>query len=297
MNQKFTIPYIYPKTFYKLTKMYRDEKKAQKILDDFQKAILDDRRVTIQREHVSNNNDNDKQSELNTLIDHIILNEANFSPEEIRDHILTFVSAYETWANFVSHTMLLLAIHGDIQDRLYKEIEECIHSEQDLKNTDLIAKMQYLDMVQKEALRLMPTVPMILRETLEDFEMEPNLVIPKHTNLVLNFYALHRQESIWGKEAHKFNPDNFLPERAEKRHPFSFLPFSAGPRICIGYKYSNISIKIVLIKFLMAFKFSTSIKLEDINLKSYISLKLCGFHQMSIERRNKTNFAKNNAHQ
>jgi cytochrome P450 len=268
--------------------MSREEKKAQTILDDFQRDILMERRKIIKEKELCNNNDEEKgeTTERNILIDQIILNEEKFTEDETRDHILTFVSGYETWGNALAHAMLMLAIHPEAQERLFEEIQSTITSDDDLKSSATINSMEYLELVQKEIFRLLPTVPMILRETLDDFEMEPGLVIPKETNLVINFYALHRRKDIWGEDAEVFKPERFLPENSMNRHPFAFLPFSSGSRICIGYKYSNISLKIAMVKLIQNFKFKTSMTIDDIRLKSYISLKLCTKHLLTVTKRN-----------
>lgn len=286
MDEKFSCPFLYPQTIYKLTSTCREERKAQKILDEFQRDILNDRRQYINKLELRNNNNGEGETiERNILIDHIIFNEDKFTPEEIRDHVLVFVSGYETWANSLAHAMLLLAIHPEHQERLFEEIQATITSDDDLRNSERVNSMQYLDLVQKEIYRLMPTIPMILRETLEDFEIEPGLVIPKETNLIINFYALHRRKDVWGEDADQFKPERFLPENSVDRHQFAFLPFSTGQRICIAYKYSNISLKVAMIKLLQNFKFRSELKMIDFRFKSYISLKLCNKHLMTIEKR------------
>lgn len=232
----------------------------------------------------NNNNELESPPERNILIDHIILHEEKFTDSEIRDHILTFVSGYETWANALAHAMLLLAMHPAVQEKLFQEVKDA--TADDFRNSSAINGFKYLDLVLKEIHRCMPAVPMILRETLDDFELEPGLVIPKGISLILNFYALHRRTDIWGETAHEFIPERFSPENAEPRHPFAFLPFSSGSRICIAYKYSNISLKIIIIKLLQQFRFQTSMKMKDIRLKAYISLKLCTQHLIKIEKRN-----------
>ena len=179
-------------------------------------------------------NKNGDVVERNILIDHIILNEDKFTEQQINDHVVTFVSGYETWANALAHTMLLIAIHPEVQAKCIEEIN-CVFSSKDIEiDAESMNQLQYLDMVQKEVYRLMPTVPIVLRQTREDFELEKGLVIPKNVNFMINLHALHRRKDIWGEDANKFNPDNFLPENANKRHPFSFLPFSGGQRNCIG---------------------------------------------------------------
>lgn len=284
MGKKISLPFIYPYTFYKFTQMYRDEQEAAKYLDEFQCEVYNARKEVL-KEKIMNNNNEDKADERNIMIDQIILNEEKFDKEEIRDHILTFMSGYETWSIGLANTMLLLAMHPEVQEKLYEEISTFITSDEDLKSSEHINKLEYLNMVQKEAFRLLPSVPMVLRETLEDFEIEPGLVIPKDVNLIMNFYALHRRKDIWGEDSDKFDPERFTQENSRNRHPFAFLPFSSGSRICIAYKYSMISLKITMIKLIQNYKFSTPMKLEDLRFKSYISLKLISEHLLAIEKR------------
>lgn len=63
-------------------------------------------------------------------------------------------------------------------------------------------------------------------------------VIPRGAAIVVPIYFLHRDPEFWANPEH-FHPDNFLPEVTQKRHPYAYLPFSAGPRGCIGKHKSN----------------------------------------------------------
>jgi cytochrome P450 len=58
--------------------------------------------------------------------------------------------------------------------------------------------------------------------------------LPKGTNLVVNVYGLHRKREIWGDDAHLFKPERFSSEKSNDRHPYSFVPFASGIRLCIG---------------------------------------------------------------
>lgn len=88
-------------------------------------------------------------------------------------------------------------------------------------------------MVIKESLRLFPIGPTIMREVIHDIKLKNDIVIPKGAGVMVVMYRTHRLTKYW-TEPEKFIPERFLPELCEKRHPFAYVPFSFGPRSCIG---------------------------------------------------------------
>jgi cytochrome P450 len=127
----------------------------------------------------------------------------------------------------------LLAQNPTIQDKLYNEINEEYPSFDEPLTLEILNRMTYLEMAIKETMRLIPIVPFVCREVKEDFDLGPCVLKPGMV-MVINIYSLHRRPDIWGEDAEEYNPDRFLPENVAKRHPFSFIPFSAGARNCIG---------------------------------------------------------------
>lgn len=110
--------------------------------------------------------------------------------------------------------------------------------------------------------------------------------IRKGTIILFNFYNLHRNEEWWGPDANKFNPENFSLEATEGRHPFAYLPYSGGPRMCLGYQYATYNIKVGLIILLTRYRFETDLKLEDLRYKFSVTLKLLNKHLVRIYKRN-----------
>ena len=95
-----------------------------------------------------------------------------------------------------------------------------------------LPKLKYTERVIKETLRIFPGAPFIGRVVEEDITL-PDLVIPKGSNLAIGYLHLHRSPKYWDDPL-KFDPDRFLPERSLNRHPYTWLPFSGGPRNCVG---------------------------------------------------------------
>lgn len=164
------MPFIYPETFFKFTQMYTDEKNAQKLLINFVDEIIQNRR---------NEDMNNNVTEGNLLIDQILTNEDKFTKKEIYDHVLTLLSGYETFSISLSHIILLLAMHPEIQEKLYDELSTNLNEDYDIFDKEMMKKCEYLEMVYKESNRLLPPVPIVLRETLEDFEISPGVIIPE----------------------------------------------------------------------------------------------------------------------
>lgn len=95
--------------------------------------------------------------------------------------------------------------------------------------------------------------------------------MPAGCTLTLQIYQLHRDPNHWPNPT-KFDPDRFLPEIAKDRHPYSYIPFSGGPRNCIGQKYAMLEAKIVLTEILRKWKVKSRDTHE--NVKAYNAIIL-----------------------
>lgn len=251
--------------------------KAHKVIE----AFLDDMIKQRLKDYAENNNSQGK-----LFIDQLLSNQDIFTSKVImKSHFMDHISTYELITANVSNAILMLAIHSQVQEKLYNELVEILGDNFDFDNRELISKCEYLDKVARENLRLFPIVPIILRESSENFEIEPDVEIPKGIVFIINFFALHRNKKYWGEDADKFNPERFSKELSEDRHTGSYLPFSTGLRNCIAYKFSKEITKLILIRLVLNFKFTTSLKMEEIKLKALFTLKLLGPHLVAIENR------------
>lgn len=251
----------------------------------FHYRIIRERRSVLENQN-NNNNVNDDIPSYNIFIDQILKNKGLFSDREIWEHILTILAAgYETSATCLSHCILFVAMFQDVQQKMIDEINEAFPNGDEEITLDRLGKLQYVERVIKETLRVAPVGPVVFREARKPFEIEPGLVIPKGVVFILHIYCLHRNKEFWGENANDFNPDNFLPERVAERHPAAFIPFSFGKRNCIGLRYAMLSMKTILVRLLQRYKITTELKYDELRFKSTLTLQLIGQHLVQITER------------
>ncbi|KAL6418336.1 hypothetical protein ACFW04_012208 [Cataglyphis niger] len=152
-----------------------------------------------------------------------------------------------------------------IQERVRVEVDKAMQESGGELTMRSLQNLPYLERCLKEALRLYPSVFVIIRNIKEDVKLH-SYVIPAETMLFLNIYGVHRDPNFWSNPE-VFDPDRFLPERIQKRHPYSYIPFSAGPRNCIGQRFGLLELKAMIAPLVYNFYLEPIDYLKDIRLK------------------------------
>jgi cytochrome P450 len=168
-------------------------------------------------------------------------NGARMSDRQVRDEILTlFVAGHETTATALAWCLYLLARHPEIHAAARAEADALGRPPryEDLPKLRLAAK------VFKEALRMYTPFPMFDRLVAEDIEVGGHRV-PAGSVLLIPPYAMHHRPDIW-PDPERFDPERFRPEAEAARSRHAFLPFSAGPRVCIGNHFALMEGPLVL---------------------------------------------------
>ncbi len=175
------------------------------------------------------------------------------SDVDIRDNILTFIGAgHETTALALTWTFFLLARHPQVERRVLEEIDR-VTGGAPLEAAQ-VADLTYTRQVIQEAMRVYPPVAMVVRQSIRPVTIGGIDVSPRD-NVFVPIYAIHRHHRLW-PDPTAFDPDRFLPDAVKARHRWSYLPFGAGPRICIGMGFALLESAAILATLLPAARLS-----------------------------------------
>ena len=173
---------------------------------------------------------------------------------EIRDEADTFLfEGHDTTTSGMSWTLYLLAKHPEHQEKVREEVRSVLMGREWLEYDDL-KDLKYTQWCIKEAMRLYPPVTPFHRQCSEDIELDGHM-LPKGTPIMISLLFLHRHPDIW-ENPNEFDPLRFHPSNAEGRDPYAYMPFSAGPRNCIGQNFALNEEKVVVATILSHFKLS-----------------------------------------
>ncbi|XP_046892693.1 cytochrome P450 4B1 isoform X1 [Hypomesus transpacificus] len=167
------------------------------------------------------------------------------SDEDIRAEVDTFMfEGHDTTASGISFTLYSLACNPEHQQICRDEVLHVLDGRDTMEWEDL-SKIPYTTMCIKESLRLYPPVPGISRKITKPMTFFDGRTVPEGCLIGTSVFGIHRNASVW-ENPHVFDPLRFLPENSCKRSPHAFVPFSAGPRNCIGQNFAMNELKVVV---------------------------------------------------
>ncbi|KAJ8727107.1 hypothetical protein PYW08_015504 [Mythimna loreyi] len=243
------------------------------------------------RDDLDFNDENDVGEKKRLAFLDLMLESAQNGTNQITDHEIKeevdtiMFEGHDTTAAGSSFVLTLLGLYQDVQSRVYDELYEIFGDSDRPATFNDTLQMKYLERVILETLRLYPPVPVIARELKKDAKITTNgYILPAGATVVIVTYGVHRHPKHY-KDPDTFNPDNFLPENMQNRHYYSYIPFSAGPRSCVGRKYALLKLKILLSTILRNYKSVSEIPEKDFKLTNDIILKRLDGFRIKIEPR------------
>lgn len=189
---------------------------------------------------------------------------ASFTEADVIEEAITFMLAgQDAVGSALAFAIHLLAENADCQQRARNEIERLDDDDANdgrggdettaISTTERLGRMRYLEQCIKETLRLYPSVPLIARQLSTPIVLGDGRWLPADSNVLIFPYAVHRMSQYY-PDAERFDPARFDAHQCEQRPPYAYLPFSGGPRRCIGDRFAMLELQSVLAALLRRFE-------------------------------------------
>ncbi|GAB1521179.1 hypothetical protein RhiTH_004270 [Rhizoctonia solani] len=198
----------------------------------------------------------EEDEERETLIDHLV--KLTDDEKLIKDELFNImVAGRDTTASTLTFACYMLAANPHILSKLRAEILDCVGTSS-CPTFDNFRNMKYLRAVINEVLRLYPPVPLNQRECVSPTVFKSggkHYFIPAGAAVIYSVLFMHTRKDLWGDDAEMFDPERWLDDRYKKYvlpNPFIFLPFNAGPRICLGQQFAYNEISFFLTRLLQS---------------------------------------------
>ncbi|KAK7603326.1 hypothetical protein V9T40_003325 [Parthenolecanium corni] len=275
LKRLFTF-WMHNEMLFNLSTTGRDFYKAVKQMQDFSARVMNDRKKFLMTHEKEIYEFKEIAKLRKSFLDYLLtvqrVNPTELTDDDLVDEIqAVLLGGNETVALALTYTIFMLAIYPRIQEKLRQEINQIFGgSDRDVTTEDL-NRLNYMEMVILETLRLYPIFPMLSRLLEVDLKLK-TCIIPAGTNIMILPYVIHRDPKLF-PDPEKFDPDRFLPEAIQERHAYSYLSFSAGYRVCMGKKFAFRELKIALATIFRSLTVSTTMKREDMKVSPQISLK------------------------
>ncbi|XP_049721243.1 cytochrome P450 4V2 [Elephas maximus indicus] len=291
--RRIKMPWLWLDLWYLMLKEGREHKRSLKILHTFTDNVIAERvrqmkspeECKDRHERDSRPTKNKRRAFLDLLLNAVGDDGNKLSRENIREEVDTFMfEGHDTTAAAINWSLYLLGSYPEVQKKVDMELDEVFGKSEGPATLEDLKKLRYLECVIKESLRLFPPVPLFARTLNEDCEVA-GYKISKGTEAVILAYALHRDPRYF-PDPEEFQPERFLPENMQGRHPYAYVPFSAGPRNCIGQKFAIIEEKTILSCILRRFWVECNQKREELGLTGELILRPYNGIWIKLKKRN-----------
>jgi cytochrome P450 len=218
LSHLFPLPLGWP------TPRSRRAKKALAVLDGRINKMIAERRAA-----------NEEKNDLLSILLRTGEDGSTMSNKQLRDEAITlFAAGHETTATALTWTWYMLATHPEIYQRMREEVDTVLHGR--VPTYSDLALLPYTLQVFKEAMRLYPPAYAVTRTALHDLQLA-GYSIRRGELVVLPIYAIHRRPDYF-PHPEEFNPDRFGAANEKRLPRYAYMPFGAGPRICIGNHFA-----------------------------------------------------------
>ncbi|KYN14032.1 PREDICTED: cytochrome P450 4c3-like, partial [Trachymyrmex cornetzi] len=267
VQMRFTNVWLSSDSIFKLTKSGKEHDHSLQIIQEFVNKVIVKRKAEWKSD--TNFNNSKKRRALLDLLLQISQNGTVLSDEDICEEVNTFMYAgHDTMATTISWTLYALGRNPEYQQKILEEYNDMVVDTDEI-TLENIHKLTWLEACIKEQWRLYPVTPLIARQIYKPIEIMGSQIPPGSTVLI-NSYLLHRDDRFF-PEPHIYRPERFLPD-GPKLPPYAFIPFSAGSRNCIGWKFATLVVKVAILSVLKAFRVEALDKEDELRFISELVL-------------------------
>ncbi|XP_055604873.1 cytochrome P450 4d1-like isoform X2 [Uranotaenia lowii] len=262
---------------FRFTRFYKMHENALKVLHGYTDSVIQSRKKELASKASKTENAEDDLGirKKVAFLDMLLETRVDGKPLddlEVREEVDTFMfEGHDTTTSAISFLLRVLAEHPDVQRKVYDEVRHVIGDDLSTPITlKMLNELNYLDQTIKECLRMYPSVPIFGRKFHENHEIN-GMIFPKGSNVVFLPYFMGNDPDYFE------NPEQFRPERfsvetsAEKNNPYRYVPFSAGPRNCIGQKFAVAEIKSLISKTLRHYELLPSGIAKDPTKSTFVA--------------------------
>ncbi|XP_053391660.1 cytochrome P450 4B1-like [Mercenaria mercenaria] len=241
-------PVLHPDFIFNRTRTGKRFHQLCNYVHEFADDIIEARRNILETDH------EETEYEYTDFLDIVLMaqdeNGVGLTDKEIRAEVDTFLFAgHDTTSSAISWAIYTLGQYPEIQEQIYGEVMQVVGT----KNVepDHLSKLKYMLFFIKEVMRMYSIVPVIGRSLKEPLTID-GVTLPAGALIEINIHTMNHNPAVWS-DHEDFRPDRFSESEPE-RDPFSFIPFSAGTRNCIGQNFALNELKVVLSRLVQAFR-------------------------------------------
>ncbi|KAL1419823.1 hypothetical protein MTO96_004731 [Rhipicephalus appendiculatus] len=271
LTVRYFRPWLWIQALYDATDEGKFWKRTVDNIGKLHRSVIEKKKSAIMKKLVDESYDYELDDELSfpaavdAAIKRHISAPSSYTMDEVEKDAtsVTFAAADSTSAA-MSWTLYLLGLNPDKQAKLHKELDEAFgrDGQHEITTSDL-KQLPYLECCIKAS-----------RELDEELVID-GYTVPAGTTCMINIHSLHRNKEQFA-DPESYIPERFLPENCKNMHPFSFIPFSSGVRVCLGQKFVMAEAKVLLAKLLSKFTVEATLPIEDVMPAYEVVLKARG---------------------
>uniref|UniRef100_A0A0N5A8Z2 Cytochrome P450 n=1 Tax=Syphacia muris TaxID=451379 RepID=A0A0N5A8Z2_9BILA len=287
IHQRILKPHLYPQFMFNLFGKGKQHDKYLEILHEFTgKAIRERKKLADEAGGVQNlmkkeaASGRKRMAFLDLMLDMHAKGDLPLSG--IQEEVDTFTfEGHDTTSASMNWFLHLMGTNPDIQIKVQKEVDEVLGEEDRPITYEDLGNLQYLEACIKETLRLYPSVPIIGRFLTDDIKIKDK-IIPKYVGVVICPSMVHRDPKHW-PDPEIFKPERFLS--TESKHPYAFIPFSAGARNCIGQRFALMEEKCVLALLMRHLKVKSKLRTDEMRISAELIIRPQYGNNIRFEKR------------